>query len=287
MNRLTTLAAVATAAASIVVLSAASAAGAGTHPSTTAAAKAARAVLRDMTANLPVTDQVVPGTRHHVRALTKVDYYNWSGYADDTSRGNTYTKVSGRWAEPAITCPTKETQVAIFWAGIDGFTSSTVEQNGTIAECYQGTAFYYTWWEMYPTNFIQVVGSTVKPGDHIAASVVRTGTSYKLNLTDSSRSGDNISKTETCTTCANTSAEWIAETPSQSRGYTPLPDFKTWTVSSASVTSGTTGSINAFPDDQITMVGAGGIVQPGYPLATPGALNTAGTGFSVKWDNSY
>jgi hypothetical protein len=34
---------------------------------------------------------------------------------------------------------------------------------------------YLTWWEMFPTNNIQFVGSTVKPGDNIAASVVRKG----------------------------------------------------------------------------------------------------------------
>jgi hypothetical protein len=50
------------------------------------------------------------------------------------------------------------------------------------------------------------------------------------------------------------------------------------------VISGTkTGGIKTFPDDAITMVGAGGIVQRSYSLATLGALNTGGTGFSVTW----
>jgi hypothetical protein len=289
VNRLTRLVAVCTSAASIVALSAASAAAASPHPgSAAAAARAARAVLGDMTANPPVTDQAVPGTRHRANGVTKVKYFNWSGYADDNSSGNTYSKVSGGWTEPGITCSSKELQVAVFWVGVDGFSNSTVEQDGTIAECYLGKAYYYTWWEMYPTNFIQVVGNTVKPGDHIAGSVAVSGTKYTLKLTDSTTGGNNVSTTQTCTTCANASAEWIAETPGQSRGYTPLPDFKTWTVSSASVTgSGTTGGIKAFPDDEITLIGAGGIVQPGYSLAKPGALNSAGSGFSVTWSNSY
>ena len=288
MNRLARLVAAGAAVASTVALGAAAAASAGTHPgNAAAAARAARAALRGMTANLPVTDQVVPGTRHRVGGLTKVKYYNWGGYANDNSGGNTYRKVSGHWIEPRITCASKELQVAVFWVGIDGFANSTVEQDGTIAECYLGKAHYYSWWEMYPTNFIQVVGTTVKPGDHIAGSVAVSGTKYALKLTDSTTRGNNVSKTQTCTSCANTSAEWIAETPSQARGYTPLPDFKTWTVSSASVTSAKTGGIKAFPDDQITLVGAGGIVQRGYALATPGALNAAGTRFSVTWHNSY
>jgi Peptidase A4 family len=286
VNRLTKLVAVCAAAASTVALGAASTASAGTHPgSAAAAAKAAQAALRHVTANPPVTDQVAPGTRHRTHGLTKVSYYNWSGYADDNSTGNTYSKVSADWTEPAITCPTDELQLAVFWVGIDGFTNGTVEQDGTLAECYLGKAYYYTWWEMYPTNEIQTVGDTVKPGDKIAASVVKTGTKYALKLTDSTTSGNNVSTTQTCaaTTCVDASAEWIGETPGTVRGYTPLPDFKKWTVSSAAVTSGSkSGSVKTFPDDEITMVG-----DDNYALAKPGALNSAGTGFTDTWKNSY
>ena len=61
----------------------------------------------------------------------------------------------------------------MFWVGIDGFTSGSVEQDGTLIECSGGRAFYFTWWEMFPTNSIQVVGSSVRPGDAISASVVQ------------------------------------------------------------------------------------------------------------------
>jgi hypothetical protein len=287
VKRFTRLTAVCVAAATALALGAAAYASATTRPASNAAAAkaAATAALSQLTANPPVTDQLVPGTRHRVRGLTQVKYINWSGYANDNTKKNTYSKVSGDWTEPAITCPTKEFQVAVFWVGIDGFTSKTVEQDGTLAECYEGTAFYFTWWEMYPTNDIQAVGTTVKPGDKIAASVVRTGTSYALKVTDSTTSGNNLSETETCAaaTCVDSSAEWIAEAPGGLRGEIPLPDFKTWTLSAASVTSGTTtGNIKTFPDDEITMVSG-----ETYSLATPGALNTAGTGFSDTWDNSY
>jgi hypothetical protein len=287
-TRLTVVgAAVCAAAATTLALGAAASASARTHAGSNAAAAKAAAIaaLRNITANPPVTDQQVPGSRHQVRGLTQIKYINWSGYANDNSKKNTYSKVSGDWTQPAITCPTKEFQLAAFWVGIDGFTSQTVEQDGTLAECFEGSAFYFTWWEMYPTNDIQTVGTTVKPGDKISASVVRTGTSYALKVTDSTTSGNNLSETETCAakTCIDSSAEWIGEAPAGERGEIPLPDFKTWTVSSASVTSGTkTGNIKTFPDDEITMVGG-----ENYNLATPGTLNSAGTGFSDTWDNSY
>jgi hypothetical protein len=285
VNRLTCLVAATAAAASIAALGATSAATASTRPGNAAvAAAAARAALRYVTANPPATNQPVPGTRASVQGPTRLLSGNWSGYANDDSKGNAYSKVSAGWTEPAVTCPTKEDQLAAFWVGIDGLTSSKVEQDGTLAQCYEGKAYYYTWWEMYPTNNIQVVGGTVKPGDKIAASVVKTGTRYALKVTDSTTSGNNVSTTQTCSAsaCIDSSAEWIGEAPGGSRGEYPLADFKTWAVSSASVTSGTkTGTIKTFPDDEITME------SDTYALATPGALNSAGTGFTDTWDNSY
>jgi hypothetical protein len=284
VRRFTRVTVVCAAAATTLALGAAASASASTRPASDAAAAKAAAIaaLRGITAT---SNHQVPGTRHSVRGLTKVDSDNWSGYANDNTKKNTYSKVSGDWTEPGITCPTKEFQVTVFWVGIDGFNNATVQQDGTLAECYKGSAFYFTWWELYPTNDIQTVGTTVKPGDKIAASVVRTGTSYALKVTDSTTSGNNVSEKATCAakTCVDSSAEWIAEAPAGERGEIPLADFKTWTLSAASVTSGTkTGNIKTFPDDEITMVGG-----ENYALATPGALNSAGTGFSDTWDNSY
>lgn len=226
------------------------------------------------------------GTNHRVGhgvrgvGLNQVKSNNWSGYADD-SGGNTYSKVSGKWVEPAVTC-TATTALAAFWVGIDGYNSGTVEQDGTLAYCDGGSAFYYSWWEMYPANDIQIVGSSVAPGDSIAASVVRTGTSYTLKLTDTTNPANSFSTTQTCTSCANSSAEWIAEAPTGSAGIYPLPDFGKWRLTRASVTSGTTkGVISTFPDDEITMVNSSGQVK-----ARPGPLDGAGNAFTVTWKRS-
>ncbi len=203
-----------------------------------------------------------------------------AGYVDDNSTGNTYRKVAGQWTEPAVTCG-QEDQIVIFFVGIDGWNSSTVEQAGTFAQCYQGAAHYYSWWEMYPSNAIQVVGSTVKPGDKIAASVVRTGTSYAIKVTDSTTAGNTFSRTKTCATCANSSAEWIAEAPSNASGVLPLANFGTWTLKGAAVTAGTAGTISSFPDSEITMVNSAMKVK-----AQPGPLNSTGTQFKVTWKSA-
>lgn len=230
--------------------------------------------------------QRAPGSTPKGAGLTSEGSYNWSGYVDDNSTGNTYTLASGTWTEPAVTCPTTEDQMAVFWVGLDGWTSATVEQDGTLVWCSNGAAHYYTWWEMYPTNNIQIVGSTVAPGDKIVASVTFAAGKYTLKVTDSTTPANSFTKSETCgsgLTCSNADAEWIGETPGTARGYWPLPNFKLWKVTGAKTKSGTTtGAISAFPDDQITLVGI-----DGQALATPGALNSLGNSFTDTWGYSY
>ena len=251
---------------------AAGASTAGTHPAPHArAAAAARAALTRLMVGQHGTDHRVPGHRLRVKGLSQVQSGNWSGYADTSA---TFSTATGHWTEPSVSCGS-QTSLAAFWVGIDGYSSSSVEQDGTLAECYHGSAFYYTWWEMYPSNAIQVVGSTLRPGDGITASVVRSGGSYTLKVTDSSRSGDSFSTTQSCSSCANSSAEWIAEAPSGSAGVEPLAHFSTWTESGATVNSGV---ISSFTDDEITMVDSAGRVK-----AQPGPLNSSGNGFSVTW----
>ncbi|WP_300602588.1 G1 family glutamic endopeptidase [Trebonia sp.] len=257
-----------------------SAAGASTHPSPAAQAAAlARAAIGQLVIGQHATDQRVPGTGRQVNGLTSVESTNWSGYADT---GSSFAQVAGSWTEPSASCSSRTESLAAFWVGIDGYSSDSVEQDGTLIECYRGAAYQYTWWEMYPANDIQVVGSTLAAGDAITASVVRSGTSYTLAVTDTTHTADSFSTTQTCSRCANSSAEWIAEAPSGSGGIYPLADFSSWSDSGSTVTEGTTaGVISSFTDDEITMVDNSGAVK-----ALPGALNSSGNGFSVTWERA-
>jgi len=266
----------------VVAVAPAAGASAAASPATlhARAAAVARAALRHLSVGQHATDHRVSGHALRIKGLNQVQSTNWSGYADDNSAGNTYSTVAGSWTEPSVSC-SRQASLAAFWAGIDGYSSGSVEQDGTLAECYLGHAYYFSWWEMYPTNAIQVVGESVSPGDSITASVVRSGTSYTLKVTDSTHSANSFTTTQTCSNCANSSAEWIAEAPSGSNGVYPLSNFHTWTETGASVTSGSTGVISSFPDDEITMVDSSGLVK-----AQPGALNSSGNGFTVTWERS-
>jgi hypothetical protein len=209
--------------------------------------------------------------------------YNWSGYADVSKTANTFTKVTGQWKTPKVHC-TREDQLTSNFVGIDGFSNGTVEQAGTYSWCFLGQATYFTFYEMYPAGTI-VVGNSVRAGDKITASVSRAGTSYNLAVTDATRPVNSFSVTKTCTTCQNTSVEWIAERPSFTIGIAPLADYKTWTLSSASQTAGgKTGTITGYPTYyKIDMVDATGT----YPLSLTSGLNNAGSEFLTHWTNSY
>jgi hypothetical protein len=209
--------------------------------------------------------------------------YNWGGYADYTSTANTFTAVSGTFRQPATVC-TREQELTATWVGLDGYSTDTVEQDGTLAYCFEGVAYYYTWWEVYPAASV-TVGTSVQPGDLITASVTRSGTSYTMSITDANNPANSFSTVQTCTTCENESAEWIVERPAFSIGITPLSFFRNWHLTGASETAnGTTGSIASGPNaTSITMVDA----TATYPLATVSPLSPSGTSFGARWLNSY
>lgn len=228
----------------------------------------------------------VPGSLHVGPGLTQRKSNNWSGYADEHTKGNTYTKVSGTWTQPKVKC-TSATALAAFWVGIDGSEGSqTVQQDGTLAECTGGKATYYDWWEMYPTNAVQVE-HPVSPGDKLTGSVVFTGKAYTLTVTDHTHKSGSFTTTQKCsgTACLNTSAEWIVERPSGSSGLYALADYGTATFTKASVTSGkTTGAISKFPDAAITMTAGGtGTGGTGPTLASVSKLASTGTSFTDTW----
>ena len=163
-----------------------------------------------------------------------------------------------------------------------------MEQDGTLGWCFQGSATYYTWYEMYPAGTI-TVGSTIQPGDAVDAAVTRTGTSYKLTVTDNTRSGNNVSQTATCaaTTCVDTSAEWIIERPAFSIGIAPLAKFSKWTLTKGSVTTTAgTGGISSVTGSANPVQMVIGDATGTYDLSTTTALS-GGNKFSSTWLNSY
>lgn len=213
---------------------------------------------------------------------------NWSGYA--VTAPTPFTDVKGSWVEPSVSCSgttsggpgkSKKTQSSYssFWIGLDGYSSSTVEQTGTDSDCNGATASYYAWYEFYPAYPVNF-SNPVQPGDAISAEVRDASGVMTLTISDTTRKWtQTVSQSDKGYKL--TSAEWIAEAPSGG-GVLPLANFGTVNFSNASATGGgNAGSISAFTYDPLTMV-----TSSGQTKASPSTLGDGGTSFSVKWFHS-
>jgi hypothetical protein len=223
-------------------------------------------------------------------AITSIASFNWSGYADgaSTTAAGTFTKVSGSWTAPSVTCGAED-QIEVEWVGLDGLFANSPEQLGTLAWCYKGAPIYATWWQMPNSKKgIVEVGTTLQPGDKISASVTRSGTAYTLQLTDATTKANSFTEHKTCATtttaCPASSAEWVAERPAFGIGIPPLAHYNAFKITNAAETaSGKAGTIGSYSTvNSITMVDA----TDAYDLSTASAL-TGGTSFSTTWQNSY
>jgi hypothetical protein len=180
---------------------------------------------------------------------TVVTSSNWAGYAATGANGS-FTSVSSSWVQPAGHCGGGN-QYAAFWVGLDGYSSSTVEQTGSEVDCVGRTPRYYAWYEMYPGMSVDFT-NTVKAGDHFSGSVSYQGSSqFQLILKDITQ-GWTQTINATLTGAARSSAEVIAEAPCCTfRGSTlPLTNFGTVSFSAATANK---ASLYTFNPVEITM----------------------------------
>ena len=232
------------------------------------------------------TRAMVAVPMHHVGPVTNLSGHvgaststNWAGYAA-LEGSKQFTKVSGKWTQPAVDCSKTPNTYSVFWVGLDGYSSPTVEQDGSEADCVGTTAVYTVWWEMYPTNSIQTVFS-INAGDAIVAKVTYKGGTFTMTVKDKT-SGRHFTQRAGCSTCQRSSAEWIAEAPSAGP-VLPLADFGT--VHFAASKAGVQGHSGTITDpnwtyDQITMVSS---KNHSKVKAQPGSLDPSGQAFDVTW----
>jgi len=239
---------------------------------------------------------------------------NWAGYVAGSSDGSTqFSNVSGSWVQPTSTCSSVQDDAA-FWVGIGGDdgqsssssfgqsslgdgSSTSLEQIGTEGNCTGNGTQYYAWYELVPAAPVQL-NVTIHPGDHISASVSVSGSNTSFSLKDET-TGQSFTKTVQSPNPDTSSAEWIAEAPSQCDGSgscTPLPlsDFGTVDFTNATATAnGHTGPISD-PNwsAQPIALGSNGTYDIGYGSsqntagATPSSLSSGGSSFSVAWSQS-
>jgi hypothetical protein len=200
---------------------------------------------------------------------------NWSGYA---ATGGPFISVTAVWVQPAGNCSGGGDQYAAFWVGLDGYSSSTVEQTGTEVDCVGRTAEYYAWTELYP-GASKTINDTVRAGDEILASVTYIGNfQYTLYLHDIT-AGWTYSTSPQLHGAARSSAEVIAEAPSSRSGVLPLTNFGTASFINAEVNTGSTESLGAASPVQIDM-------RDGSASVSVSALTNNGQNFSATYSSS-
>jgi hypothetical protein len=194
---------------------------AGGHSAAVAKEAAARAALKGLRIGAPHQSggaEAAFGVKNGIPTGTAG---NWSGYVDTnhTSNGD-FRNIAATWHVPEIVgggCSSGTFAtgygLASFWIGLDGDGSGTVEQAGTLSECFEGSMYYWDWYEMYPED--SVIVNAVNPGDQISAYVDYTGEYWLLSLVDNT-TASGFAELESCpsgSTCDNYSAEAIAEAP--------------------------------------------------------------------------
>jgi peptidase A4-like protein len=205
---------------------------------------------------------------------------NWAGYAVS---GTSFTDVKGTWVQPAASCPARSTGFAAFWVGIGGYSGGNggLEQIGTESDCSSGTPTYGAWYELLPAASIGIP-LTVSAGDTVSAEVSVNDSLVTLTITNVT-TGATFTTQQTPSVLDTSSAEWIAEAPSQcSRSScTPLPlaNFGTVQFSGSSTTAA--GHVGTITD--ATWSATAIQLNGGAGLAVPATLSGDGASFSVAW----
>ena len=219
--------------------------------------------------------------------VTVSDSTNWSGYA---VTGSSFTQAKGSWIVPSVNCTTTPNTYAAFWVGIDGWTSSTVEQTGTDSDCNGTTPSYYSWYEFYPKFSYLISSVSVAPGHHMSAEVSYSGTEFTATITNET-TGQSFSISSKVNRAKRSSAEWIAEAPccTNGGGILPLSDFGTVDFgedytgisdTNYATDSSVSGPISAFGAgvNESIMVSSSGADE-----AVPSSLSSDGSSFTVAW----
>ncbi|MGC8618817.1 MAG: G1 family glutamic endopeptidase [Thermoplasmata archaeon] len=232
-------------------------------------------------------------------AETSSQSLNWAGYVI-TSSSYSVGEVSASWIVPNVS--TGGNSYAAFWVGIDGYNDNTVEQTGILAEPSghgpHSSTVYEVWYEFYPASPVYA-SYTASPGDIVYATVSYSTGEFTTSIAvysslasyqDNSPIGPVFTHTQAVSGALDNSAEWIVEAPSSTSGILPLANFGTAyfgsdytgiTGTDYATVGGVAGTMGSFNPISITMVSSNG-----SPEATPSAISSDGTSFSVTYDQS-
>lgn len=232
---------------------------------------------------------------------------NWSGYAitgvgstaNVASTSMNFTDVTGTWVQPTATCTPGQSTSAAIWVGLGGYTvgSNSLEQTGTSADCSSsGKATYYAWYELVPATSV-TLKLKIFAGDTVTSTVLINGTDVLVQVKNRTRHTV-FTKHLKMATPDLTSAEWIAEAPSECSvtGFcrtVPLTNFGSVSFSKVAALGNGQGGTLSGPGWEATPIqlvprarrffGDVNASASSTAGASPANLTADGSGFTVNW----
>ncbi|MBL0386546.1 hypothetical protein JJB07_07780 [Tumebacillus sp. ITR2] len=219
-------------------------------------------------------------------------YYDsniWSGYIASAGYDGWYSKVAGGWTVPTVTSSTQDSDAAC-WVGLGGQQSRLLIQAGTISEATthwlsSTTSTNYAFWEMLPSypSVQKITGLPVSPGQLIYTHInyVSNGAEFYVQNQSTGQYTSFVMGNAAQNYDGNT-AEWIMERTTSNKTATALANFSYNNYNSSFAgTNSVSKSAGAWSAAAFRMFNTGTNKQ----LAHPGALDSAGTNFTVFWDN--
>jgi Peptidase A4 family len=238
---------------------------------------------------------VAPGTRapyyDPLRHVTVSYNTIWTGYA---VTGSDFTYVQGSWIVHSVDCTKTPNTDSSEWVGIDGWSSNTVEQTGTDADCIGSKPYYYVWYEFYPLNTVVIGDVSIAAGDKFSASVTYDGDNeYTVAITNDT-TGQSFSKevefkgADGSGAPPRNSAEWIEEMDGNKLSDFDIDPFgELYTGVSDGTDSATDSSVSGviadFGDAVQESISTRNGASSGKETSIPSALASDGASFAVEW----
>lgn len=149
---------------------------------------------------------------------------NWSGYV---AYGQDYSTVGGSWVEPILSSSHCKTNSVAFWAGLGGYNTAALAQDGT-AEYAPGLQKDQGWWEILPKTYTPIAKFEATEGQWFEASTTHdSGNTFTFFLYNAyTDQGVSVGATGTSTDLST--ADVIVERPTLSNGQlSNLSNFAT------------------------------------------------------------
>jgi hypothetical protein len=173
-----------------------------------------------------------------------------------------FDHVLAHYFVPTLNCGMTPNATVEHWAGLDGFSDSTLEQVGVVENCTSGSPAYYTSYDMYPAA-PKTLPVSISPGQSVESSVSYNSSTGRyslmmINLT----TGQSATRSAACpTVCDNSSAEVMS---SGTADFNEVNFEDIDVTDSAGLSGGLAGS--SWNTDEV--------VQTSPPGITPGPLST-------------